>query len=221
MSSFAGIPIDFEACGVDYLISSANKCVEGVPGFTFVFCRRANLLACEGWPRSLSLDLLDQFKALEKDGKFRYTPPTHVILAFEQALLEIELEGGVSGRNARYRQNHETLQRGMRRLGFRPFLDPTVQSPIITAYHYPNDPGFDFGFLYQKLSDRGFIIYVGKLSQADTFRIGNIGRLFPADMEQLIGAIEVVMGEMLGAPRNLRNGNLPERPAKLEAELPA
>ena len=90
MSSFAAIPIDFAAAGVDFLISSANKCIEGVPGFCFVLCRRDALLACDGYARSLSLNLLDQLKGFDRNGQFRYTPPTHVILAFEQALKVLE-----------------------------------------------------------------------------------------------------------------------------------
>jgi 2-aminoethylphosphonate-pyruvate transaminase len=195
MSSFGGMPIDFEACGIDFLVSSANKCIEGVPGFSFVFVRRALLLASEGWARSLSLDLLGQLKSFEKNGQFRYTPPTHVILAFEQALRELELEGGVAARADRYRRNHAALLAGMKRLGIRPYLDPAVQSHIITAFHYPAGE-FDFAVFYRKLSERGFIIYPGKLTQVDTFRIGNIGRLFPTDMEQLVGAIEAVLQQM-------------------------
>jgi 2-aminoethylphosphonate-pyruvate transaminase len=194
MSSFGGMPIDFEACGIDFLISSANKCIEGVPGFSLVFARRALLLASEGWARSLSLDLLDQLRGFEKNGQFRYTPPTHVILAFDQALRELEAEGGVPARHERYRRNHAALLSGMARLGFRSYLKPEVQSPIITAFLYPS-PDFDFAPFYLALSERGFIIYPGKLTQVDTFRIGNIGRLFPADLEQLVRTIGAVMEE--------------------------
>jgi 2-aminoethylphosphonate-pyruvate transaminase len=193
MSSFAGIPIDITACDIDFLISSSNKCIEGVPGFSFILCRRAALFACEGWARSLSLDLLGQLKGFEKDGKFRYTPPTHVILAFDQALRELELEGGIPARQERYRRNHQTLLAGMQRLGFRSYLNPALQSPIITAFLYPEARGFDFNRFYTELSRRGFIIYPGKLTQMDTFRIANIGRLFPSDIEQLLSAIEAVM----------------------------
>ncbi len=196
MSSFGAIPIDFEACGIDFLISSANKCVEGVPGFTFVLCRRALLTVCEGYARSLSLDLLGQLKGFEKNGQFRYTPPTHSLLAFNQALDEIEQEGGVAARGARYRHNHETLLAGMKELGFRPLLAPEVQSYIITAFLTPEDPRFAFVDFYRRLSDRGFIIYPGKLTKVDTFRIGNIGRLFPADLDQLVHAIRGALLEM-------------------------
>ena len=196
MSSFGGMPIDFAKCGIDFLISSPNKCLEGVPGFSFVLCRRGVLLACEGWARSLSLDLVGQLKTFEKNGQFRYTPPTHALLAFSQALDELEAEGGMAFRNERYRRNHEILLTGMARLGFQPYLPRELQSHFITAFRYPSTVTFDFEVFYRTLSDRGFIIYPGKLTQVDTFRIGNIGRLFPADIEQLVCAIEAVLGEM-------------------------
>ncbi len=196
MSSFGALPIDFAACGIDYLISSANKCIEGVPGFSFVFCKRAALMACEGFARNLSMNLLDQFRGFEKNGQFRYTPPTHAILAFDQALRELDLEGGVAARGARYRRNHETLLAGMKRLGFRSYLPPAVQSPIITSFLYPPDPRFDFPEFYRRVADKGFILYPGKISQAATFRIGNIGRLFEADMRCVVSAIGETIEEM-------------------------
>ena len=208
MSSFGGLPIDCAACGVDFLISSANKCIEGVPGFSFVFARRELLLGSAGWARSLSLDLLDQLRGFEKNGQFRYTPPTHVLLAFAQALLELKAEGGVAARHERYRRNHATLMTGMARLRFAPYLDPSVQSPIITAFRYPT-PDFDFTRFYSALSERGFIIYPGKLTQVDTFRIGTIGRLFPSDIEQLVAAIETVAG----AAGNAGGSHRPANPA--------
>src|SRR5688500_9753392 len=168
MSSFAAVPIDFASTGIDYLISSSNKCVEGVPGFSFILCRRADLMATEGSARSLSLDLLAQLKGFDKNGQFRYTPPTHVILAFDQALKELEQEGGVLARAARYRRNHQVLVDGMGQLGFRLFLNPKVQSYIITGFHYPTDQKFSFDEFYNRLSDKGFIIYPGKLTQVNT-----------------------------------------------------
>lgn len=196
MSSFGAIPIHFATAGIDYLVSSANKCVEGVPGFSLVLARRAALLACDGYARSLSLDLLGQLKGFEKNGQFRYTPPTHSILAFHTALDELELEGGVTARGARYRRNHQILVEGMKQLGFRPYLPPAIQSYIITSFYYPKDPKFTFDEFYGKLSDHGFIIYPGKISQADTFRIGSIGRLFEADMRALLAAIAATIREM-------------------------
>jgi len=196
MSSFGAISIDWAAAGMDYLVSSANKCIEGVPGFSFVICRREALLACEGYARSLSLDLLDQFRGLERNGQFRYTPPTHSILAFEQALKELEHEGGVEARAARYRHNHAVLVKGMTALGFRLYLDPRVQSFIITSFHFPDHPRFAFDEFYRRLSDKGFIIYPGKISRANTFRIGSIGRIFPRDIETLLGAVGSALREM-------------------------
>jgi len=196
MSSFGAVPIHFERCCVDFLISSANKCIEGVPGFSFILCRRALLSACEGYARSLSLDLLGQLKGFDKNGQFRYTPPTHTILAFNQALRELEEEGGTKAREQRYRENHKILMSGMEQLGFRPFLPAEVQSWIITAFRTPVDPAFSFQAFYRELSKRGFIIYPGKLTKVDTFRIGNIGRLFPTDMEQLVYGIEKSLKSM-------------------------
>jgi len=196
MSSFGGIPIDVAALDIDYLISSANKCIEGVPGFSFVIARRDALLSCEGHARSFSLNLLDQWRGLENNGQFRFTPPTHSMLAFSQALNELEQEGGIEARAARYGRNHETLLAGMRELGFKQHLRPEVQSYIITSFHYPAHPKFDFGEFYRLLADRGMIIYPGKLAQQPCFRIANIGRLFEADIRQLLDAIEDVMLEM-------------------------
>jgi len=196
MSSFGALPIDVAIDGIDYLVSSANKCIEGVPGFSFVICRRAALSTCEGNARSLSLDLLAQWRGFEKNGQFRYTPPTHSILAFEQALNELEDEGGVRARGARYQRNHQVLIEGMEALGFRSYLPTAVQSYIITSFYYPADPKFSFDTFYRKLSDKGFIIYPGKISQANTFRIGSIGRLFEADIHSLLAAIGETAEEM-------------------------
>ncbi len=196
MSSFGAYPIDFEASAIDFLISSANKCIEGVPGFSFVLCRRARLFATEGWARSLSLDLLGQLKGFEKNGQFRYTPPTHSILAFQQALDELDLEGGIAGRAVRYRRNHQTLLAGMQTLGFKSYLPPNVQSYIITSFIFPADPKFTFDAFYRRVSSKGHILYPGKISQADTFRIGNIGRLFEPDMRAVVHAIGETIEEL-------------------------
>ena len=196
MSSFGAVPVDFRAAGIDYLVSSANKCIEGVPGFSFVVARTAVLLATEGYARSLSLDLLDQWKGLERDGQFRFTPPTHALLAFAQALRELEAEGGVPGRAARYAANQRTLVEGMRAMGFREYLPPERQSHIITSFHYPSSPAFRFDEFYGRLSDRGYIIYPGKLSRVGCFRIGTIGRIFEADVRALLAAVRETLAEM-------------------------
>ncbi|MDB6039470.1 MAG: 2-aminoethylphosphonate--pyruvate transaminase [Verrucomicrobiales bacterium] len=196
MSSFGSVAIDMDAIGIDYLISSANKCVEGVPGFSFIFARRSLLLATEGFARTLSLDLLGQWKAFEKTAQFRYTPPTHAVLAFVQALKELDAEGGIAARGARYKRNHQVLIEGMERIGFKRFLPDAIQSCIITCFHFPKDPKFNFAEFYRLLSAKGMIIYPGKLTQVPTFRIGNIGRLFENDIRQLLSAIELSISEM-------------------------
>lgn len=196
MSSFGAIPLDLAEAHIDYLVSSANKCIEGVPGFSFVLARRTALLATEGYARSLSLDLLAQWRGLENDGQFRFTPPTHALLAFRQALRELAEEGGVDGRYARYQQNHHTLVRGMRALGFREFVPAEKQGPIITSFYYPDHPNFDFGHFYDLLNERGFVIYPGKVSQADCFRIGSIGRLYPNHVTDLLAAIQEALTMM-------------------------
>lgn len=153
-------------------------------------------MACEGIARSLSMDLISQLKGFENNGQFRYTPPTHAILAFSKALDELAAEGGPPARCARYTLNHRTLVTGMRALGFRPYLDPAVQSCIITSFLFPADPEFDFNTFYRRLSDHGFIIYPGKISQANTFRIGSIGRIFEADIQALLAAIQQTVNEL-------------------------
>lgn len=201
-SSFGGIPIDFNACAIDFLVSSPNKCLEGVPGFCFVLCRGQRLESCEGNARSLSLDLAAQLKGFQTNGQFRFTPPTHALLALYQALDELELEGGIEARAERYRLNHQTLIEGMRAFGLAPYLKPEVQSYIITAFGYPRFPGFSFEALYRQLSQRGFLIYPGKLSAAETFRIGTIGQLFPRDVKHLVQALGATLAEMDPGHRN-------------------
>jgi 2-aminoethylphosphonate-pyruvate transaminase len=196
MSSFGGMPLNLGDCRIDYLVSSANKCIEGIPGFAFVLAQREALLATAGFARSVCLDLLAQWKGLEADGQFRFTPPTHALLAFHQALRELDAEGGVEGRAARYRTNFQVLSDGMRELGFEGYLRPEDRGYIITSFCYPQHPKFDFGTFYSRLSDKGYVIYPGKVSKADCFRIGCIGHIFPDDMRGLLGAIRQTLAEM-------------------------
>lgn len=196
MSAFGAVPFDFAACQIDYLVSSANKCIEGVPGFGFCICKREALEATEGWARTLSLDLLAQWRGLESNGQFRFTPPTHAILAFDQALTELEAEGGVEGRQRRYQDNYETLVRGMREMGFVEYVPRETQGYIITSFRYPNDAQFEFAEFYSRLSDSGFVIYPGKVTGADCFRIGNIGRIFPSDVRALLHTVRDTLVEM-------------------------
>ena len=196
MSAFGAVPVDVPGWHVDALVSSSNKCIEGVPGFAFAIVRREQLEAAEGHARTLSLDLAAQWRGLEKDGQFRFTPPTHVILAFRQALRELAEEGGPEARGRRYRAMQSELAEGMATLGFREYLDRAVQGPVITTFHQPADQAFDFGAFYRRLSDRGLVIYPGKLTEASCFRVGTVGRLSVDDVRELVAAIREVLGEM-------------------------
>lgn len=197
MSSFGGMEIPVNEWGIDFLVSSANKCIQGVPGFSFIVCRRDKLLASEGKARSLSLDLLDQWKCMEKDGKWRYTSPTHVVLAFAQALRELNAEGGIPARSKRYTENNRLLIQKMKELGFDTYVDDTHQGPIITTFFYPSGVSFQFSEFYQYIKERGYAIYPGKLTDMDTFRIGNIGEIYKEDIEKLIQ----IIGEFLAAKK--------------------
>ncbi|WP_042349145.1 2-aminoethylphosphonate--pyruvate transaminase [Bacillus massiliigorillae] len=191
MSSFGGIPIDVEAIGIDYLISSANKCIQGVPGFGFVIAKIDELKQCKGYARSLSLDLYDQWETMEKhNGKWRFTSPTHTVRAFYQALLELEAEGGVLQRYERFSNSQRKLVEGMRELGYETLLEADLQSPIITSFHYLKEGNFSFRELYQSLKEKGYVIYPGKVTNFDTFRIGNIGEVNKEDIESLVKAIK-------------------------------
>lgn len=190
MSSFGGIPIDMGRLGIEFLISSANKCIQGVPGFGFVIARRAALTACAGRARSVSLDLHAQWQTMEQQGgKWRFTSPTHTVLAFAQALRELDEEGGIAARHQRYGENQRTLVAGMAELGFAPLLPEKWQSPIITAFYSPAHPDYRFVDFYQRLKGQGFVIYPGKVSQADCFRIGNIGDVTPERVRCLLAAM--------------------------------
>lgn len=194
MSSFGGVPIDMADIGADALISSANKCIQGVPGFGFVLAKKTVLEQCAGRARSLSLDLYDQWRTMENGGgKWRFTSPTHVVRAFAQALDELAAEGGVAARYARYKGNQAALVAGMAELGFDTLLPKKWQSPIITSFYDPKHPDYAFKKFYDRLKTEGFVIYPGKVTTADTFRIGNIGEVYPADIERLLVAVKKSM----------------------------
>lgn len=195
MSSFGGVAMNMEEMNIDFLVSSSNKCIEGVPGFAFALCKLDELKKAKGQARSLSLDLYEQWAGLEASGQFRFTPPTLSIMAFQQAIIELEQEGGITAREARYRQNKQILDGGMAELGFKQYLKPEIQGHIITSFLYPDSPAFKFDVFYKKLNERGFVIYPGKLSKADAFRIGNIGQIFPDDVKDLLKAIKEVLAE--------------------------
>lgn len=196
MSSFGAYPIDIKECGIDFLISSSNKCIEGTPGFSFVIANKNTLKGTSGFARTLSLDLLAQWEGLESNGQFRFTPPTHSILAFYQALQELEMEGGITARQARYETNYQITITEMAKMGFQPYIDENKRGCIITSFLYPDHPNFNFDDFYQTLRDRGFVIYPGKLSHADCFRLGHIGRITPVDVQSLMLAIFETLKEL-------------------------
>ncbi|HXY06380.1 MAG TPA: 2-aminoethylphosphonate--pyruvate transaminase [Terriglobales bacterium] len=196
MSSFGGIPIDISEAKIDFLVSSANKCLQGVPGFAFVLARRDLLEGNEGNARSVSLDLVAQWRELEHSGQFQFTPPTHALLAFQQALEELQEEGGVEARAARYSANRRALIEGMTELGFDAYLRPEHQSHFITSFRLPAHRRFDFPTFYRRLSELGFVIYPGKVSNVECFRIGTIGHIFPQDLRALVAAIRQALGGM-------------------------
>lgn len=200
MSSFGAVEIDARRIAFDAVVSASGKCLEGVPGMGFVIARRSALQACEGRAHSLALDLHDQWTYLQRTGQWRFTPPTHVVAALAEALAQFEAEGGVTARSARYRANVESLVRGMRALGFRPLLDEAVQAPVIVTFHAPSHVAWHFPTFYEEVRARGFVLYPGKLTRVETFRVGCIGALGPHDIDKVLHAIAAAM-EAMGLPR--------------------
>ena len=197
MSAFGAIPLSTRDIRFDAVVASSNKCLEGSPGMGFCLADKTALQATQGNSPSLCMDLYDQWVAMEGNGQWRFTPPTHAILAFNQALDEFEAEGGVDGRGGRYRENYRILVDGMRKLGFRTLLRDELQAPIIVTFHMPDDPKFDFNRFYNGLSEQGYIIYPGKLTVADSFRIGCIGRLGAEQMHGALAAIENTLDSLI------------------------
>ena len=196
MSSFAALPIDARAARFDALIAASGKCLEGVPGMGFVFLRNDVLAGCEGNSHSLAMDLFDQHAYMEKTGQWRFTPPTHVVAALAEALRQYVEEGGQPARLARYTDNCRTLIAGMGALGFRPFLEPALQAPIIVTFHAPAHPAYQFRPFYEAAKQRGFILYPGKLTQVETFRVGCIGAIGRNEMQQAVNAVADAMREL-------------------------
>ena len=191
MSAFGALPLDAREIEFDAVVASSNKCLEGAPGMGFCVARESALENTEGNSPSLVLDLYDQWRAMQKNRQWRFTPPTHVLLAFDQALNEFEAEGGVAGRGGRYRENCDLLVSGMRDMGFKTLLPDELQAPIIITFHMPSNPEFDFNAFYDGLKDQGYVIYPGKLTVADSFRMGCIGRL---GTDEIRGALTAVAG---------------------------
>lgn len=196
MSAFGAIMLDAQEIHFDAVMASSNKCLEGVPGMGFSLIRQSVLETCEGNAHALALDLYDQWKAMEGNGQWRFTPPTHVIVAFDKAIEQFEAEGGVAGRFARYSNNCKILIDGMAKLGFETLLPSSLQAPIIVTFKMPADPAFDFQAFYDQVKDRGFVLYPGKLTVAPSFRVGCIGHLDADDMNQALAVMSDILAKM-------------------------
>lgn len=196
MSSFGGIDIEVGKLGIDFIISSANKCIQGVPGFSFVIANKELLIASKGKARSLSLDLYDQWQTMDKDGKWRFTSPTHVVLAFSKAIDELIQEGGIAARSERYYDNNRLLIKKMEEMGINSYVDLAYQGPIITTFYYPKGKDFVFSEMYDYIKERGYAIYPGKLTTEKTFRIGNIGEIYESDILNLCSIIKDFLAEV-------------------------
>jgi len=196
MSSFGALPIDARQIRFDALIAASGKCLEGVPGMGFVFIRKAVLDGCAGNSQSLAMDLRDQHVYMEKSGQWRFTPPTHVVAALAEAVTQFVDEGGQAARLARYSDNYRALVDGMQSLGFKPFLKTEIQAPIIVTFHAPGHKSYEFKRFYEAAKRRGFILYPGKLTQIETFRVGCIGAIGRNEMQQAVNAVAAALREM-------------------------
>ncbi|GHS83339.1 2-aminoethylphosphonate--pyruvate transaminase [Pseudomonas sp. PAGU 2196] len=196
MSSFGALPIDARKVPFDALIAASGKCLEGVPGMGFVFAEKTALAAAEGNAHSLAMDLHDQHAYMAKTGQWRFTPPTHVVAALHEALQQYNEEGGLPARHQRYADNCKTLLDGMAALGLRSFLPAEIQAPIIVTFHAPNDARYQFKDFYERVKAKGFILYPGKLTQVETFRVGCIGVVGPEGMQAAVNAVAEVLREM-------------------------
>ncbi|THD81172.1 2-aminoethylphosphonate--pyruvate transaminase [Aliigemmobacter aestuarii] len=196
MSAFGAIPLEPDRIRYEAMVSSANKCIEGVPGFGFVIAKTAEIEAAKGNSHSLALDVHGQWATMEKTGQWRFTPPTHVVAAFIEALKMHQAEGGVAARGARYERNRDVMVAGMRALGFETLLDNRWLSPIIVTFFCPADPAFVFARFYDLMKQKGFIIYPGKLTVVDSFRVGCIGRMDEHVMARVVEAARASLAEM-------------------------
>lgn len=216
MSAFGAIPLDINEIRYDAMVSSANKCIEGVPGFGFIIARKDELQAAKGRSHSLSLDVHAQWAHMNKTGQWRFTPPTHVVVAFLEALRAHKAEGGVAGRGARYANNRDVMVAGMRELGFETLLKDRWLSSIIVTFFCPAHRAFEFERFYGLMKTKGFIIYPGKLTVADSFRIGCIGQMDGDVMRAVVTAAGETLNEM-----GVDSATPPESALKERAKLAA
>ena len=196
MSSFGALEIDARQTPFDAVVAASGKCLEGVPGMGFVIARRTALERCEGNSPSLAMDLYDQWVYMGKTTQWRFTPPTHVVAALDEAIAQYVEEGGLAARGGRYARNCQALIAGMRALGLKPYLDEAIQAPIIVTFHAPDHPRYDFKTFYQEVKKRGYILYPGKLTQVETFRVGCIGHFGEAGIPGAVAAVAQTLKAM-------------------------
>ena len=196
MSSFGALEIDARKIRFDAVIAASGKCLEGPPGMGFVVVRREALEAAKDNCHSLALDLYDQWVYMQKTTQWRYTPPTHVVAAFDSAIEQFLAEGGQSARGARYATNCTTLIDGMASLGLKSFLPAAVQAPIIVTFHAPDLPQYEFKRFYNAVKDRGYILYPGKLTTLETFRVGCMGQLGERGIAGAVDAVRAVLADL-------------------------
>jgi 2-aminoethylphosphonate-pyruvate transaminase len=199
MSSFGALEIDARNTPFDAVVASSGKCLEGPPGMGFVIARRAALERCEGNCHSLSMDLYDQWVYMQKTTQWRFTPPTHVVAAFDSAIAQYLEEGGLAARGARYARNCRTLIEGMSALGLKSFLPAAIQAPIIVTFHAPEDPRYTFKSFYNAVKAHGYILYPGKLTTLETFRVGCMGQLGERGIAGAVEAVGKVLAQMRAA----------------------
>lgn len=196
MSSFGALPFDVQQAPCDAVIAASGKCLEGAPGMGFVLANKATLLDCKGQAHSLVLDLYDQYLNMEATGQWRFTPPTHVIAALHEALVQFNEEGGQPARLDRYQKNFDTLANGLDKLGLKRYIPKEIQAPIIVTFHAPDDEHYQFSEFYNRVREKGFVLYPGKLTEVETFRVGCIGDVQPFEIQAAVDAIACTLNEM-------------------------
>jgi 2-aminoethylphosphonate-pyruvate transaminase len=195
IASFGGLPIDADALDLEAIVLSPNKWLEGLPGIGLVVAKRTALEAAAGRSHSFCLDLHRQWRGLESDGRWRFTPPAQATAALVAALRQHAKEGQAA-RFERVRRNWRCLVGGLRALGFQTFLRDEVASPVIATFHEPADPNYERERLFELTWQQGFVMFRGRLTREPTFRIGCMGAIDEAVMRQVVRAIETSMAAM-------------------------
>jgi 2-aminoethylphosphonate aminotransferase len=189
ISSFAGIPIDIKDCKIDFMMSTSNKCIQGMAGVAFIICKKSELEKLKDYPpRSYYLNLYNQYESFEKTGQSQFTPPVQILYALKQAIKEYFKEGGLN-RYQRYTENWMVLRQGLLDLGFKLFHEADDESHILLTVYDPELPGYNFEAMHDYLYARGFTIYPGKIGNKNTFRLANMGEIDTKDIKKFLKAL--------------------------------